>query len=51
MKYQLQADQENDVSNPTLPEMTIKAIQKLSQSENGFFLMVEGREGRGKTIT
>jgi len=39
MPYQLEADPQQI---PTLAEMTRKAIQLLSQNENGFFLMVEG---------
>ena len=32
----------NAVQDPSLAEMTRKAIEKLSQNETGFFLMVEG---------
>ncbi|GHT34591.1 alkaline phosphatase [Bacteroidia bacterium] len=32
----------NPEEQPSLEEMTIKAIEKLSTNENGFFLMVEG---------
>ncbi|MDR0559342.1 MAG: alkaline phosphatase [Prevotellaceae bacterium] len=36
-------DIDNDtLVNPSLSEMTAKAIEKLSKNENGFFLMVEG---------
>ena len=34
--------QENAPDEPSLAEMTAKAIELLSQNENGFFLMVEG---------
>lgn len=37
--YDLDRD---DASVPSLSEMTSKAIDRLSQNENGFFLMVEG---------
>ena len=30
------------VTQPSLPEMTVKSIQMLSQNANGYFLMVEG---------
>jgi alkaline phosphatase len=33
---------QSDESNPTLSQMTEKAIDLLDDSENGFFLMVEG---------
>ncbi|MCL2815099.1 MAG: alkaline phosphatase [Oscillospiraceae bacterium] len=33
---------ENAADEPSLAEMTAKAIELLSQNENGFFLMVEG---------
>ncbi|KAK4295307.1 hypothetical protein Pmani_032119 [Petrolisthes manimaculis] len=33
---------DQDTSNPTLEEMTTKAIQILSQDQNGYFLFVEG---------
>lgn len=39
MPYHLEAE-END---PTLSEMTQKAIELLSQNKNGFFLFVEGK--------
>ena len=35
---------ENDGSVPTMREMTQKALELLSQSETGFFLMVEGSQ-------
>jgi len=39
MAYDLDRDPEKE---PSLAEMTSKAIEKLSANENGFFLMVEG---------
>ncbi|MEG1580577.1 MAG: alkaline phosphatase [Bacteroidaceae bacterium] len=39
MDYDIDRD---TTSQPSLEEMTRKAIQKLSQNPNGFFLMVEG---------
>ncbi len=33
-----------DVEEPSLPEMTQKAIELLSEDQNGFFLMVEGSQ-------
>jgi alkaline phosphatase len=32
----------SDAGEPSLAEMTRKAIQILNKNENGFFLMVEG---------
>lgn len=39
LPYDLDRD---DLQTPSLAEMTDKAIKRLSQNENGFFLMVEG---------
>lgn len=38
MPYHLEAEEDD----PTLSEMTQKAIQMLSKSDDGFFLFVEG---------
>ncbi|ELZ02941.1 alkaline phosphatase [Natrialba chahannaoensis JCM 10990] len=41
--YSLDRTDDPDTTQPTLPEMTVKAIEVLeSRSRNGFFLMVEG---------
>jgi alkaline phosphatase len=42
MAYDLDRQHDEDVGEPTLAEMTEKAIEVLSQDEDGFFLMVEG---------
>jgi len=42
MAYDLDRQQDEDIGVPTLVEMTEKAIEILSQDEDGFFLMVEG---------
>lgn len=42
LKYHLQAEQERVTNEPTLWEMTEKALEILSKNENGFFLFVEG---------
>lgn len=39
MKYRLEA---NPIKQPTLAEMTRKAIEVLSKEKNGYFLFVEG---------
>ncbi|VDM85089.1 unnamed protein product [Strongylus vulgaris] len=39
----LQEQLEGKKTVPRLSEMTVKAIEQLQQSEEGFFLMVEGR--------
>ncbi len=40
---QYEADRENDTAGePSIAEMTVKAIDILSQNQQGFFLMVEG---------
>ena len=39
MQYESQRDPSTD---PTLAEMTEKAIEVLSKNKNGFFLLVEG---------
>jgi len=41
MKYQL--DRQKDDSEPTLADMTEKAIEILSRGNNGYFLLVEGK--------
>lgn len=35
---------DQDASNPTLEEMTTKALEVLSRDPNGFFLFVEGKK-------
>ena len=35
--------QRNETKEPSLAEMTAKAIQILKKNENGFFLLVEGK--------
>jgi len=42
MDYDLDRQHDEDINEPTLLEMTEKAIEVLSQDEDGFFLMVEG---------
>jgi len=42
MAYDLDRQHDEDIGEPTLAEMTEKAIEVLSQDEDGFFLMVEG---------
>lgn len=42
MKYYLQREQEGVTNEPTLWEMTDKALDILQKNENGFFLFVEG---------
>jgi alkaline phosphatase len=42
MAYDLDRQHKKDMGEPTLLEMTEKAIEVLSQDEDGFFLMVEG---------
>jgi len=42
MAYDLDRQQDKNIGEPTLAEMTEKAIEVLSQDEDGFFLMVEG---------
>jgi len=42
MNYDLDRQQDKNIGVPTLAEMTEKAIEVLSQDEDGFFLMVEG---------
>lgn len=42
MKYHLQAEEEGVTNEPTLWEMTEKALDIVSKNENGFFLFVEG---------
>ena len=42
MAYDLDRPHKKDMGEPTLAEMTEKAIEVLSQDEDGFFLMVEG---------
>lgn len=39
MMYHMEA---NEITEPTLEEMTEAAIKKLSKENNGFFLFVEG---------
>lgn len=41
-KYHLQAEEEGVTDQPTLWEMTEKALEVVSKNENGFFLFVEG---------
>jgi alkaline phosphatase len=44
-QYSCENEQSTEACNePTLAEMTAKAIELLSQNENGFFLMVEGSQ-------
>jgi alkaline phosphatase len=42
MAYDLDRQHDKTIGEPTLLEMTEKAIEVLSQDEDGFFLMVEG---------
>lgn len=42
LKYHLQAEEEGVTNEPTLWEMTEKALEIVSKNENGFFLFVEG---------
>lgn len=42
MKYYLQREQEGVTTEPTLWEMTKKALEIVSKNENGFFMFVEG---------
>jgi alkaline phosphatase len=42
MNYDLDRQQDKKTEVPTLVEMTEKALEILSQNEDGFFLMVEG---------
>ena len=42
--YDLDVMDTFDESQPTLAEMTDRAIELLSEDENGFFLMVEGSQ-------
>jgi len=42
MAYDLDRQQDEGITEPTLAEMTEKTIEVLSQDEDGFFLMVEG---------
>jgi len=42
MTYDLDRQHDKQIGEPTLAEMTEKAIEVLSQDEDGFFLMVEG---------
>jgi len=42
MTYDVDRQNDETINEPTLLEMTIKAIEVLSQDEDGFFLMVEG---------
>jgi alkaline phosphatase len=42
MEYDLDRQQDKNIGEPTLVEMTEKAIEVLSQDPDGFFLMVEG---------
>jgi len=42
MAYDLDRQHDKTIKEPTLAEMTEKAIEVLSQDEDGFFLMVEG---------
>ena len=40
---QYEADREHDIAGePSIAEMTEKAIKMLQRDENGFFLLVEG---------
>ena len=36
----------NPQVEPSLSELTAKAIETLSQNENGFFLLVEGKKDK-----
>jgi len=42
MKYRLDRQKDNDNDQPTLADMTEKAIEILSRENNGYFLLVEG---------
>ena len=42
LKYDFDRQSDNDNVQPSLAEMTNKAIEVLNKDENGFFLMVEG---------
>ena len=42
LKYHLQAEAEGVTNEPTLWEMTQKALEVVQKNENGFFLFVEG---------
>jgi len=42
MKYRLDRQKHNDNDQPTLADMTEKAIEILSRGNNGYFLLVEG---------
>ena len=42
MQYELERDKSGPTGEPSLAEMTRKAIQVLQNTESGFFLMVEG---------
>jgi alkaline phosphatase len=42
LPYALDRDQEGEAVAPTLAQMTRKAIELLSQADDGFFLMIEG---------
>ena len=41
MQYSYDRDQEKE---PSLSEMTVKALEILQKNDNGFFLMVEGEK-------
>ena len=42
MKYELDRDNSGPTGEPSLAEMTRKAIQVLKKDNSGFFLFVEG---------
>ena len=42
MQYELDRDKE-DSGEPSLAELTEKAIKMLSRSEKGYFLLIEGK--------
>ena len=43
MKYVLDRKPSDEYKEPSLPEMTEKAINMMKRNENGFFLLVEGK--------
>jgi alkaline phosphatase len=46
MQYEADRIEKNPIEEPSLTEMTQKAIELLSTNPNGYFLLVEGKYKR-----
>ena len=50
MSYYVKQEENNRTGEPSLEEMTEKAIEILSKNPKGFFLMIEGVNNNNSTI-